>query len=300
MGRSIIRAAPRSLLLGVTLSLAACQGTEVDVDSTAGSPTTGSSTGGSAPTTTGGSTHGTTTGAIAGCASGWAPCRPSNICDLGCSPDGGLCVDQLSADHAQTGALCDGGACEGTQCLSPGPQVPNQGGGVIANPNIVVMTYADDSDRASIESWAVWIADGGFLPITAGQYGVGNGTVAFVHLTDTAPDQNSIYQYLLDHALNDPKTPFLDSNNLYMLFLPSSWPDTTSFCQTEGGYHEGSSPFNLAVIPTVATISRPSRWRHRTRSSKRRLIRLAIVGRSTALEIPGPTSAARSATCAQA
>ncbi len=120
---------------------------------------------------------------------------------------------------------------------------------MIANPNIVVMTYDGDSNRSAIEEWSVWIADGGYLPAAAGQYGIGNGTVAFVHLTDTAPDQSSIYQYVLDHAINDPETPFLDSNNLYMLFLPSSWPDTTSFCQTAGGYHEGSSPFNIAVIP---------------------------------------------------
>ncbi len=132
MGLWTIRcAAPSSLLLGVALSFAACQGTLVD-GTTAGSPATGSSTGGSAPTTTGGFdiAQSTTTGGMAGCANGWTPCTPANICVLGVLLDGGLCVDQLSADPAQTGARCAGGAGEGTHCRSPGPQVPTHGGGV--------------------------------------------------------------------------------------------------------------------------------------------------------------------------
>jgi hypothetical protein len=119
------------------------------------------------------------------------------------------------------------------------------------------MTYNGDPNQQTLENWGVWIADGGFLPTTIGQYGVGNGTVQFVRLSDMPPDQNSIPQYLQTHFNSDPTMPPFAQNNVYVLLLPSTWSDLKSFCQNEGGYHSvfqdsnGNYPI-FAVVPNCA------------------------------------------------
>ena len=234
------------LALSTVVSLAACDPSPGDspTNGSGGAAGTGSSgTSGNATSGLSSTGSGTTTGAalIDGCPAGWQPCTPSNLCDDGCSRDGGACVDQLAANNAQTGVGCDAGAvCEGTTCLAgSGPQVPNQMGGVISHPNLVIMTYDTDPDQAALENWGVWIADGGYLPTTVGQYGVGNGTVQFVHLSDTPPGSSDaqVQQYLQTHFDSDATMPTYASRNLYELFFPSDWAGTAAFCQSQGGYH---------------------------------------------------------------
>lgn len=255
-------ALPCGLALGAALSLAACDPGPADSPSSGstgvsrtGSGTTGRTTG---RTSTG---SGTTSGAalIDGCPAGWQPCRPSNLCDYGCSIDGGACADQLTANNAQTGVGCDAGAvCEGTSCLTgSGPQVPNQMGGVLSQPNLVIMTYDADPNQAALENWGVWIADGGFLPTTVGQYGVGNGTVQFVRLSDDPPgsSDSQIQQYLQTHFDTDRTMPSYTRSNLYELFLPTDWAGTASFCQSQGGYHTYFYDGSSDTYPVYAVVA---------------------------------------------
>ena len=239
------------------LSVTGCLGATED-GSTSATTSSGSGSGSGSGTSSGSTTGG---GAVGNCPADWLPCTPSNICDNGCSPDGGQCVDELSANAAQTGTACDAGAvCEGTTCyVTSGPQVPNQNGGVISQPNVVLMTFNDDPNQSALEQWGVWIMDGGYLPTTAGQYGVGDGTIQFVHLSDAKPtqaDQGSVAQYFQQHFDSDPTMPLYTQSNVYLLFFPASWTATSSFCQNEGGYHtalfqdqSGNSPI-YAVVAT--------------------------------------------------
>ncbi|MHB8420339.1 MAG: hypothetical protein ACYDCL_19885 [Myxococcales bacterium] len=238
--------------------------------SSSGSSSSGSSSGGSSSSgTTGGSSTGgssstSTTGSSGSCVQG-QPCTPTNVCDEGavdCSSGIAVCQDQGSANGAQTGATCGPGAvCEGSQCLQPvWPLVPNQGNGVLTSPNLVVLTYSDDPNAASLQADAAWMADGGYLPLVAGQYGVGDGTVQFVDLgpssgapTGTTTNPNAFPSYF-QSLFNAGTLPADALENLYILYLPSSWADTQSFCQSAGGYHtyfvepNGEAPV-YAIIP---------------------------------------------------
>ncbi len=185
--------------------------------------------------TSSGSTGGTTTGAAAAC----SPCTPANICDNGCSQSDGSCLDQLTPNNAQTGASCDAGSvCEGTLCYTgSGPQLPDSNGGVLTQPNVVLMTFDTDPNQAALEQWGVWFADGGILQNVLGQYGVGNGTIQFVRLSDSMPDPSSFPSYLETHFASDATMPASAPDNIYLISMPYSWQYTTSFCQSMGGYH---------------------------------------------------------------
>ena len=122
------------------------------------------------------------------------------------------------------------------------PLVPYHDGGVLAAPNVVLMTWANDPDQSVLEQYGTWIADGGYLPKVAGEYGVGNGTVQFVSLTNSAPTgsilDNPFPAYLDSHFASDPNMPPYAPNNLYVLVMPASWTDTSLFCQFFSGFHD--------------------------------------------------------------
>jgi hypothetical protein len=139
------------------------------------------------------------------------------------------------------------------------PLVPYGNGGVIASPNLVFMTYADDPNQSDLEKYGVWIADGGYLPLVAEQYGVGNGTVQFVSLTDEPPTSLSILDnpfpaYLDNHFSSDPNMPPYAPNNLYVLMLPADWADASLFCEFSAGFHMYYSS-NAGNTPLYAVIA---------------------------------------------
>jgi hypothetical protein len=225
----------------------------------AGAASGGSSSGTASGGTSGGNgSSGTTTGAPPSCAAGAAACTPANICDNGCLAAGGDCLDLLTPNNAQTGVSCDAGAvCEGTICwVGSGPQVPDNGGGVLARPNLVLMTYDSDPNQAGLEQWGVWFMDGGILANTLGQYGVGNGTIQFVHLSGSMPasDTTSIDNYVQTQFTTDAAMPANTSNSIYLLSFPASWSGSSSFCQSQGGYHTflGDQARNYPIYAVIA------------------------------------------------
>ncbi len=244
---------------GATSAATSGAGSSGGVASGTGPGSSGTSTGGSS-TGGAGTTSGSSSGGVvfAGCPVDRQPCTPANICNAGCTPDGGLCVDELTANNFQTGVSCATNAvCEGTTCLAgSGPQIPNQNGGVLTQPNIVIMTFDSDPNQQAIENWAVWIADGGYLPATIGQYGVGNGTVQFVRLKDAMPneDEGAIQQYLQTPFNSDPTMPAFAQNNIDTLVFPNAWAGTSVFCQSQGGYHAyfRDSSGNYPIYAVVA------------------------------------------------
>ncbi len=211
-----------------------------------------SSSGSSGSTTRPGSTSSSSGSSSGSCPGEGQACTPANLCDNGigqCSSGSATCHDEGTANDAQTGVACSkGGVCEGTQCIEANwPIMPNNGGGVIATPNLILMTYSDDTNATSLDQDGEWVADGGYLPLVAGQYGVGNGTVQLVNLGDsttgpspapTGTNQNpNAFPTYLQSLFTAGTIPADAPNNIYMLYLPASWADTAGFCQTYGGYH---------------------------------------------------------------
>jgi hypothetical protein len=123
------------------------------------------------------------------------------------------------------------------------PLVPNHGRGVIAAPNLIFLTYAGDPNQAIVQQYGVWIADGGYLPLVAGEYGIGNATAQFVTLTDSPPTSasfadNPFPAYLDSHFATDPNLPPDAPGNIYVLVMPASWADTSIFCSSLSGFHD--------------------------------------------------------------
>ena len=114
----------------------------------------------------------------------------------------------------------------------------------MANPELIFITYNDDPLQADVNAYGAWISDGGYLPLVAGEYGVGNGTFYAVGLDPTmypAPTGTTgnaqAFPTYLETLFSAGLLPAYAPNNLYTLVLPSTWADVATFCMSQGGYH---------------------------------------------------------------
>lgn len=147
----------------------------------------------------------------------------------------------------------------------PGNVVPNQGGARLTHPQLVIITYADDPDRAAIEAHASWLVGSSWLTTVGAEYGIGAGSIlANVERTDAAPDtittagiETLIAAGVADHSLPMAADGTFQ-NVLYVIYFPEHTmitdPMLGTSCTSYGGYHyeidTGPSPYSYAVIPT--------------------------------------------------
>lgn len=150
----------------------------------------------------------------------------------------------------------------------PTALVPNQGGVILAHPQLVVITYADDPNRDTIEAYASWMASSTWLTSVGAEYGVGGGTVlANVRLTTAAPDTTTTpdIQAMLRAGIDDGTLPRAADGSfhdvLYVVYFPAhttiSDPDLGTSCMSYGGYHYETPAtsgllFSYAVIPACS------------------------------------------------
>lgn len=150
----------------------------------------------------------------------------------------------------------------------PGPSVPDQGGARIAHVQLVVITFADDPDRASHEAYARWIVSSRWLGATGAEYGVGPGTLlGIVERVEPAPGaitgdeiEALLATGIADGSLPTPPGGSLDEA-LYVLTFPPRTRITSDLtgvsCESFGGYHDEAlardgRTFAYAVIPSCA------------------------------------------------
>jgi len=154
----------------------------------------------------------------------------------------------------------------------PGLVVQSQGGTTFTHPQLVVITFSDDPNRAQIEAHASWLVTSNWLTTVGAEYGVGTGTVlANVRRTDAAPDATttSDIEALLAAGIADHSLPHAADGTfrdvLYVIYYPehthisdSSLGDS---CVSYGGYHSevanGGTPFSYAVIPNCPNFEPP-------------------------------------------
>ncbi len=145
----------------------------------------------------------------------------------------------------------------------PGTIVPDQGGARMAHPQLVVITFADDVNRATLEAHARWLVTSSWLTSVGAEYGIGAGTILeMVERTDAAPDtltQTDIEAYLTagiaDHTLPTPADGTFDEA-LYMIYVPAHTlvtdADFGTSCVEWAGFHyeadNGGRPFPYAVV----------------------------------------------------
>jgi hypothetical protein len=151
----------------------------------------------------------------------------------------------------------------------PLPQVPNQGGPLLAHPRLVVITFAEDPNSATIAAHARWIVTSQWLAMVGPEYGIGQGSiVGVVNTMMTAPQMatDADVQNLLVTGIQNNSFPrptggsFTDT--LYMIYfpqrttilLPNGDGTNSTSCMDFGGYHSETDSmqplhFSYAVIP---------------------------------------------------
>jgi hypothetical protein len=147
-------------------------------------------------------------------------------------------------------------------------EIPNKGGAVMAHPQLVLITYADDPNRDALEAHARWLVASSWMHAVGDEYGVGEGSVVgTVRLTENAPDSiaDRAVSSMLAAGIDDgrfPSAPGGVGETLYVVYFPSHTTITQGggaepvlrSCMGFGGYHfEAAAPmrgrFSYAVIP---------------------------------------------------
>lgn len=152
----------------------------------------------------------------------------------------------------------------------PGTVVPDQGGARLMHPQLVIITFADDPNRATLEAHAAWVASSSWLPTVGAEYGVGAATIlANVRRTDAAPNTITTagIEALLSAGVADHSLPRAADGTfhdvLYVIYFPQHTSITDPMlgdsCVSYGGYHyeiaNGGSPFSYAVIPNCTAFN---------------------------------------------
>ncbi len=137
------------------------------------------------------------------------------------------------------------------------PPIPLNGGGVLSDPSIVVVTFAGDPMADSVEAYGDWIVGSQWLGAVGGEYGVGSARMlAKVRLTTSAPTFASTAAFsayvasMVGVALPAPPS----ASTLYVVVLPGGASFTDSaigvLCNDFTGYHDAGPQreYTFAVI----------------------------------------------------
>jgi hypothetical protein len=155
---------------------------------------------------------------------------------------------------------------------TPVPPVAYHGGPVISHPQLITITYQDDTNTAVDQAFDEWIIQSKWLETIGADYGVSLGSNMNVVLPGSAPTslqdsdvQNILVALIADGGLPAPVVPDGGGvpDQLYMFWFPyTTTISGTSLgvsCQSFGAYHNeddvGVTPFAYAVIPTCDPYS---------------------------------------------
>lgn len=193
--------------------------------------------------------------------------------DSGAAHDAG--ADASPVDASVHDAAVDAPFVEAPHQL---PVIPDHGGPVIASPQLVTITWADDPHRAMEETLDGYLVTSPWLGVVGKEYGVGPGTNQNVEMMQNAPamiDDTGI-QTLIASLITSGQAPdpIADagagtfSPAIYMLFIPSTTTEnfgTMGLCSfSAGAYHDESSvkvnghTFAYAISSECPPITYPS------------------------------------------
>jgi hypothetical protein len=150
----------------------------------------------------------------------------------------------------------------------PFPTIPDLGGPRIANPQVVVITYADDPLRDEDERYVQWMVSSDWVPTVGTEYGVtGASLLGTVRLTDAAPNAitSTEIEALIARGIESGQFPMGTEDAIYMIFFPANTQitmlymgDSALSCESFGGYHgvtaagPAGTRYAYAAIPTCA------------------------------------------------
>lgn len=134
------------------------------------------------------------------------------------------------------------------------PQVPNHGGAVFASPVLDVVTYANDTNRATEEAFAAFLVQSTWLSTVGPEYGIGPGTVHAVELVANAP--GSIDDSGIQSVIASQTSGAVLGSTVFMIFFPAGTAVSANgqaLCGFASGYHAeaqaSGNDYAYAVIP---------------------------------------------------
>ena len=172
--------------------------------------------------------------------------------------DAGLDGADSSVDSSTDGDASDAGS----SALYV-PQVKNNGGPVLASPQIVTITYTGDSHRPVYEEFGDLIGASTYWQATTAEYGVGpatSGTTNHVELAQTAPvslsDQDIQTFVAAQAGSTSSGWPAPNGNIVYVLYLPGTTNLTIGGSPACGGPGTGyTGGYHAAVEIDGASIA---------------------------------------------
>jgi hypothetical protein len=146
----------------------------------------------------------------------------------------------------------------GSDTDSAFPQMPNNGGPLLVQPQLVTMTFDDDPDGDTMQAFADWIVTSDWLTTVGGEYGIGPGTNQHIHMSavNAAVTDTDIRNWLVANIQSGFLPPPGDASAptlyVWMLGPGARMTDPGGWCT--GGYHDemtiGSQQVAYAVVPT--------------------------------------------------
>ena len=125
----------------------------------------------------------------------------------------------------------------------PLPVIPNQGGPILASPEVITVTWTGDPLVSALETFDGWWVTSATWKTIMAEWGVGPGNyVGAVHLAGAAPQTlgNDDVDALLRAGFTAGTIPPPNGKRLYMIYPPSG-TDVTNFgskgCETFQAYH---------------------------------------------------------------
>jgi hypothetical protein len=198
----------------------------------------------------------------AGCRGATARESPSDAGgDAPGATDGSVPIAESGSDGATDAGPRDGAFVPevGPFMEAPhsGPVVTANGGPVLANPMLVTITYADDTDRAFEEALGAFMVQSSWLTTVGEEYGVGAGTSTNVELTQTSPstiDDTGIQSFIASLiTVGSAPDPVADggarsAGAAYMIYYPTTTAITvggSTLCTISGGGYHYESEVNV-------------------------------------------------------
>ena len=149
----------------------------------------------------------------------------------------------------------------------PMPQAINSGGGVVASPKLVVVTFQGDPLEASLDAFASQLVSvPEYWKTAVAEYGVGAITQVAYHAADTPPatvTDADVQAWLSSKIQSDPMLPQPDESTIYVLFYPSATSITlgsNASCTGFLGYHDAYalSPTTNVIYGVIARCTPPA------------------------------------------
>jgi len=140
----------------------------------------------------------------------------------------------------------------------PYPQIPNNGGPVIASPEIVTITWDADPIAADIEAFDDWMVPSSFWKTMMAEWGVGPGTHPKSWRIATPPPavlDDADLRKMLNDAFAAGTIPSPNGSRIYTVYPPDG-TTVTSFgsegCKTFQAYHSSFATSSGLAVYAIA------------------------------------------------